>query len=148
MTTREGKPQEVVEPLPGGAAAVSLTPPGQDTGPAPDSTAGSVILADPYAAAFFDLEPAPYPEQPMPLEARLKDVAPAQWRKLAEEHDLVEADVDKLASWWHSDADLGREIECLNDMTKSRDLGFFGYRDTRASFLDLFTRLRAQRLIP
>ncbi|WP_313330462.1 SDR family oxidoreductase [Pseudomonas oryzihabitans] len=99
-------------------------------------------------AAFFDLEPAPYPEQPMPLEARMKDVAPAQWRKLAEEHDLVEADVDKLASWWHSDADLGREIECLNDMTKSRDLGFFGYRDTRASFLDLFTRLRAQRLIP
>ncbi|UFH50108.1 SDR family oxidoreductase [Pseudomonas sp. KNUC1026] len=99
-------------------------------------------------AAFFELEAAPYPEQPMPLEPRLKTQAPAQWKALAEQHGLVQPDVDKLASWWHSDADLSREIECLNDMTKSRDLGFMGYRDTRASFLDLFTSLRAQRVIP
>jgi HAD superfamily hydrolase (TIGR01490 family) len=56
VTTREGKPPEVVEPLPGGAAAVSLPRPEQAAGPAPESTAGSVILADPYAAAFFDLD--------------------------------------------------------------------------------------------
>ncbi|MBA1272253.1 SDR family oxidoreductase [Stutzerimonas azotifigens] len=99
-------------------------------------------------AAFFGLEAAPFPEQPMPLEARLKDVAPEQWRAIAQKHGLREPDVDRLASWWHTDADLGREIECLNDMTKSRELGFLGYHDSRASFLELFTRLRAQRLIP
>ncbi len=99
-------------------------------------------------AAFFDLEAAPYPEQHSPLDARLKDVAPAQWAKIAAKYDLAEADVSKLASWWHTDADLGREIECLNDMTKSRDLGFAGYYDSRASFLELFTLLRAQRIIP
>lgn len=99
-------------------------------------------------AAFFDLEPAPYPDAPMPLEARFKDLAPAQWRQIAAEHGLVEADVDKLASWWHTDADLGREIECVNDMTKSRACGFLGFHDSRASFLELFTQLRAQRLIP
>ncbi|TLX62772.1 NAD-dependent dehydratase [Stutzerimonas nosocomialis] len=99
-------------------------------------------------AAFFELDAAPFPEQPMPLEARLKDAAPEQWRAIAQNHGLREPDVDRLASWWHTDADLGREIECLNDMTKSRELGFLGYHDSRASFLELFTRLRAQRLIP
>ena len=99
-------------------------------------------------AAFFGLEAQPYPQQPLPLEARLKDSAPAQWTKLAEKYGLVEADVNKLASWWHTDADLGREIECVNDMTKSRDLGFLGFHDSRASFLELFTALRAQRVIP
>ncbi|MYZ44389.1 SDR family oxidoreductase [Schauerella aestuarii] len=99
-------------------------------------------------AAFFGLEAAPFPDAPMPLEARFKDTAPALWTALAAKYDLVEADVNKLASWWHTDADLGREIECLNDMTKSRDAGFLGYHDSRASFLELFTALRAQRVIP
>lgn len=62
--------------------------------------------------------------------------------QIAAKHDLVEADVEKLVSWWHTDADLGREIECLNDMTKSRDAGFMDYYDSRASFLELFTALR------
>ncbi|GAE56517.1 hypothetical protein XPR_3152 [Xanthomonas arboricola pv. pruni MAFF 301420] len=44
--------------------------------------------------------------------------------------------------------DLGREIECVNDMTKSRELGFTDFYDSRASFLELFTRLRALRIIP
>lgn len=99
-------------------------------------------------AAFFGLEAAPYPDQPMPLEARLKDTAPPVWDEMATRYTLVEADVSKLASWWHTDADLGREIECVNDMNKSRELGFLGYKDSRASFLELFTQLRAQRIIP
>ncbi|WP_101925086.1 MULTISPECIES: SDR family oxidoreductase [Luteimonas] len=99
-------------------------------------------------AAFFGLEPAPFPETPMPLAPRLQESAPAQWAALAERHGLVERDVDRLASWWHTDADLGRELECLNDMTRSRELGFLGYHDSRASFLELFTSLRAQRIIP
>ncbi len=99
-------------------------------------------------ATSFGLQPAPFPESPMPLEARLKDAAPALWAVIAERHGLVEAEVDRLASWWHTDADLGREIECVNDMTKSRDLGFTDHYDSRASFLELFARLRAQRVIP
>ncbi|KAB7768345.1 SDR family oxidoreductase [Xanthomonas maliensis] len=99
-------------------------------------------------ADFFGLEAAPLPATRAPLEERLADTAPALWKELAEQHGLVEHDVDRLASWWHTDADLGREIECVNDMTKSRALGFLDFYDSRASFLELFTRLRAQRLIP
>ncbi|PPU13602.1 MULTISPECIES: SDR family oxidoreductase [Xanthomonas] len=99
-------------------------------------------------ADFFGLDAAPCPETPQPLEARLSETAPAIWSEIASQHGLVEADVNRLASWWHTDADLGREIECVNDMTKSRELGFTDFYDSRASFLELFTRLRALRVIP
>ena len=36
----------------------------------------------------------------------------------------------RLASWWHTDADLGRTIETFTDMGRSRRLGFLGVRDT------------------
>jgi hypothetical protein len=56
--------------------------------------------------------------------------------------------VDTLASWWHTDADLGRTVETFTDMGKSRRLGFVGVRDTESSFTDLFARLRAERIVP
>jgi hypothetical protein len=60
----------------------------------------------------------------------------------------VERDVDRLASWWHTDSDLGRQLECVNDMTKSRLLGFTLYQESRASFFELFDRLRREKIIP
>ena len=44
--------------------------------------------------------------------------------------------------------DLGREIEVVTDMTKSRLAGFHDYQPTPGSFLDLFARLRKERIIP
>ena len=44
--------------------------------------------------------------------------------------------------------DLGREIEVVTDMTKSRRAGFNEYQPTLASFLDLFARLRRESIIP
>lgn len=96
---------------------------------------------------FFELEVADCPETPQPLETQMADIAPT-WAEIAENNELVEADVSKLASWWHTDADLGRELECVNDVTKSRDFGFDHFRETRAALFDLFTRLRAERIIP
>jgi hypothetical protein len=56
--------------------------------------------------------------------------------------------LSKLQSAWHTDADLGREIEVVTDMTKSRLAGFHAYQPTLGSFLDLFARLRKERVIP
>jgi hypothetical protein len=53
-----------------------------------------------------------------------------------------------LASAWHTDADLGRPIEVVTDMSKSRKLGFLAYQATNESFFDLFTRLRDTHIIP
>jgi hypothetical protein len=57
----------------------------------------------------------------------------------------VEANFDQAS---HTDADLGREIEVVTDMTKSRLAGFHEYQPTLGSFLDLFAKLREDRIIP
>ncbi len=98
-------------------------------------------------ADWFGIEPAPFPDQPMPLERQLADAAPA-WAEIARRHGLVEPDLGRLASAWHTDADLGRPIEVVTDMSRSRSLGFLDYQPTDRAFLDLFGRLRAERVIP
>jgi hypothetical protein len=70
------------------------------------------------------------------------------WAKIAATHGLAEADLARVASWWHTDADLGRNIEVLADMSKSRLAGFSGYRRTEDCFRRLFDRDHAEKIIP
>lgn len=93
------------------------------------------------------VEPAPYPGHPAPLEERMIGAA-AIWRRVAGRDALVEPNVDRLASWWHTDSDLGRTVETHAAMSKSRKAGFSLTQDSSRSFLDLFDRLRAERVIP
>jgi nucleoside-diphosphate-sugar epimerase len=98
-------------------------------------------------AKWFEIEPAAFPQEVSPLETQLADAAPI-WQEIAQKYDLAEPGLDRLISPWHTDADLGRPIEVVTDMSKSRKLGFLEYQPTDDSFYDLFTRLRADRLIP
>jgi nucleoside-diphosphate-sugar epimerase len=98
-------------------------------------------------ASGLGVEPATYPGHASPLESRMGDAARV-WRALAERERLAEPNVDRLVSWWHTDSDLGRTVETYADMTKSRQAGFTGTQDSERSFLDLFDRLRSERIIP
>ncbi len=98
-------------------------------------------------ADWFGIEPAPFPGEGIPLQRQLADAGPV-WAGIARKHGLAEPDFARLASPWHTDADLGRPIEVVADMTKSRKLGFFGYQASDDSFFDLFARLREARIIP
>lgn len=98
-------------------------------------------------ASWFGLEPAPFDGTVRPLEAQMADDAPV-WADIAARHGLVEGDLGRLASAWHTDADLGRPIEVVTDMGKSRRLGFLDYQPTDDAFLDLFGHLRASKVIP
>ena len=97
-------------------------------------------------AGWFGLEPAPFPGEGVPLEQQLADAGPI-WADIARRHDLVEPDLAALVSSWHTDADLGRPIEVVTDMSKSRKLGFLDYQATDDSFFELFARLRDARII-
>ncbi len=46
------------------------------------------------------------------------------WAEIAERHGLVEADIDRLASWWHTDADLGRAMESSPTWARAARAGF------------------------
>jgi nucleoside-diphosphate-sugar epimerase len=98
-------------------------------------------------AGWFGLTPAPFDGEVIPLDAQMAQDAPL-WRTIAAREGLAEADLSRLATPWHTDADLGRPIEVVTDMGKSRKLGFTAYQATDDAFFDLFARLRADRLIP
>jgi hypothetical protein len=101
----------------------------------------------PRLAAALGVEPLAFDGEVTPLERQMTDAAEI-WPEIVRRHGLRDLNVDSLASWWHSDADLGRTIETFTDMGRSRRLGFLGIRDTASSFTDLFARLRAERVIP
>jgi nucleoside-diphosphate-sugar epimerase len=98
-------------------------------------------------ASWFAIAAAPFPEELAPLERQLAEAAPI-WSSIARKYGLIELDLDRLVSAWHTDADLGRPIEVVTDMSKSRKLGFLDYQATDDSFFDLFARLREARVIP
>ena len=98
-------------------------------------------------AEWFGLQPAPFPGEGVPLQRQLADAGPV-WSEIARKYGLGESDLSVITSAWHTDADLGRPIEVVTDMSKSRKLGFLDYQATDDSFFDLFTRLRKARIIP
>jgi nucleoside-diphosphate-sugar epimerase len=98
-------------------------------------------------ADWFGVRAAQLEGEGIPLERQLADSAPA-WKQIVAKHGLVEDDFARLVSAWHTDADLGRPVEVVTDMSRSRKLGFTEYQPTDESFFDLFQRLRDARLIP
>lgn len=98
-------------------------------------------------AEWFGVPAAGFSGSVQPLEAIMASDQ-ALWREMAERHGLVEPALDRLASPWHTDLDLGRPLEVMTDMARSRKLGFAAFQATDESFFDLFTQLRAERLIP
>jgi nucleoside-diphosphate-sugar epimerase len=98
-------------------------------------------------ATHFHVEPVAPPPDGLPLERQLSDAKPL-WAEIAARYGLLEPDLGVLASPWHTDADLGRPIEVLTDMSKSRRLGFVDYEPTEDSFLDLFAELHERKIIP
>jgi hypothetical protein len=98
-------------------------------------------------AQWFDIHPAPLPADTQPLEQQMAKDAEV-WKTMAGQYGLEEADIARLISPWHTDADLGRPIEVVTDMSKSRKLGFLDYQATDDAFFEVFNQLREARLIP
>jgi nucleoside-diphosphate-sugar epimerase len=125
------------------------------TTPATANTALNIVNGDvfrwrrmwPRLAAALGVEPRGFDGEAAPLEQQMADAGEI-WPQIVRRHGLRDYPVEQLASWWHTDADLGRTIETFTHMGRSRRLGFLGVRDTESSFTDLFARLRAEQIVP
>jgi nucleoside-diphosphate-sugar epimerase len=98
-------------------------------------------------ADYFGLEAVPFSETNGPLAAQMADAGPT-WADIAKKRDLVETELKRIASFWHTDADLLRPFECITDMSKSRALGFSASTPSDQAFFDLFDRMQRERVIP
>jgi nucleoside-diphosphate-sugar epimerase len=101
----------------------------------------------PKLASHLGVPAAKYPGHAQPLEKQMEGVEYV-WDRIVEKHGLKRNALNSVASWWHSDADLGRVIENFTDMTKSRDMGFTAYQNSARSFTDALDRLRAAKVLP
>ena len=102
----------------------------------------------PQIAEHFGLEWEGYADAPRPLEVSMADIAAGVATSSRARRTCVEPDLSRVASWWHTDGDLGRDIECVTDMTKSRAAGFSATRDSRATFFAYAEQYRSARVIP
>lgn len=127
------------------------------TSPAGRNQAFNVVNGDVFRwkwmwerlAHWFGVEPAPFSGEHTPLESQFIEMdAPGLWRGIAAKYGLAEPNLEVLTSAWHTDADLGRPVEVITDMSKSRRLGFLEYQPTDDSFFELFGKLREAKLIP
>jgi nucleoside-diphosphate-sugar epimerase len=101
----------------------------------------------PVLARYFGLKSEPYGGSQLSLSEMMADADKA-WRDMATKYNLIEPNLNKLAKWWHCDADFGRNVECISDMSRSRALGFNGYQNSRQTFTDLFSQLTDAHIIP
>ncbi|MFS4428175.1 SDR family oxidoreductase [Chryseobacterium sp. S90] len=98
-------------------------------------------------ADWFGIEAEGFEGTIKPLEKELENDHEI-WVAIAEKYSLKEKNLNRLSSAWHTDLDLGRPLEVMCDMSKSRKLGFTAYISTEDSFTDVFKRLRAENMIP
>lgn len=98
-------------------------------------------------ADWFGIEAEDFDGTVRPLENELNKNH-SIWKKIAEKYSLKEDNLDRLASAWHTDLDLGRPLEVMCDMFNSRNRGFTAYQNTEDSFTGLFEKLKEERLIP
>ena len=101
----------------------------------------------PRIAKWFGVEWEGFAGEVTPLEAQMADDARV-WKRIVEKHGLVEPDLSRVASPWHTDLDLSRPIEVMTDMAESRKHGFTAYQNTEQAFQSLFAELRADKVIP
>ncbi|MBV9218191.1 MAG: SDR family oxidoreductase, partial [Methylobacteriaceae bacterium] len=100
------------------------------TTPAAADTAFNVVNGDVFRwkkmwghiARYFEIEPAAYPGAASPLAAMLADTG-ADWDRIVARRNLKPYALERIAPWWHVDADLGRTQEVMADMSRSRELG-------------------------
>jgi nucleoside-diphosphate-sugar epimerase len=101
----------------------------------------------PRIAEWFGVACEGFDKTPVPLESQMANYAEI-WKAMASKYDLVEPDLWRVASPWHTDLDMGRPLEVMTDMARSRKLGFLVYQSTEEAFRDLFATLRAEKVIP
>ncbi|SIT23193.1 Nucleoside-diphosphate-sugar epimerase [Chryseobacterium ureilyticum] len=98
-------------------------------------------------ANWFGIQAEGYNGSIRPLEKEMENTQEI-WTKIAEKYNLKEKNVNRLSSAWHTDLDLGRPLEVMCDMSKSRKLGFTAYKNTEDSFIEVFERLKSENIIP
>ncbi|KAM0270233.1 hypothetical protein ACHAQH_009515 [Verticillium albo-atrum] len=118
-------------------------------------SAGSTQLNEPSPLSVFEEESGLKGRVgPGTLEHRIdlvkwsqRDDVRKTWEKLAEREGL-EKDAFEKATWGFLVFILGRAYDLVISMSKAREIGWTGYKDTWKAFSDVFGQLEAEKILP
>jgi nucleoside-diphosphate-sugar epimerase len=99
----------------------------------------------PRFAEFFDMALAD--PQTIQLTEFMPDMEPV-WDRCVKHHGLRPYPYRDVAHWGFGDVVFGITWDNISSTIKARRFGFHECRDTEEMFLDLFARLRRERVIP
>lgn len=99
----------------------------------------------PKIARFFEMDTAP--PLPMALDVAMAD-KDALWQAMTKKYGLAGHPYRDVSSWGFGDAVFSWNYDFFADGTKARRMGFHDFVDTEEMFIDVFRRMRSEKIIP
>jgi len=98
-------------------------------------------------AEKFDLEPLPYQGEGFSLAETMKDKG-LVWDAIVRENKLHPTKIEEVGIWWFADLTLNLPQETIHSMNKSKEYGFFGFRNTETSLAYWIDKMKASHVVP
>ena len=76
----------------------------------------------------------------------MKDKGPV-WDKIVKEKGLVPTKLEEVAAWWFADGMFSGPCPLIS-MNKSKEHGFFGFRNSKSCFIYWIDKMRSYRVVP
>nr|GME19947.1 3-oxo-Delta(4,5)-steroid 5-beta-reductase-like [Ipomoea batatas] len=97
-------------------------------------------------AQKFEVEAAEFEEKTPSLEVMMKEKGPV-WDEIVRENRLLPTKLEDVGQWWFMDVVLGAECP-LDNMNKSKEHGFLGFRNSEKAFVSWIDKVKAHRIVP
>jgi len=98
-------------------------------------------------AEKFDLESLPHEGEGFSLVEAMKDKGPV-WDAIVGENKLHPTKIEEVGNWWFADLILNPPWGAVLSMNKSKEYGFFGFRNTETSMVQWIDKIRASNIVP
>ncbi|KAG9155605.1 hypothetical protein Leryth_017031 [Lithospermum erythrorhizon] len=69
------------------------------------------------------------------------------WKKIVEINGLVPSNLEEVGVWWFVDIVLNDHVK-LDTMNKSKEHGFFGFRNSKNAFISWIDKAKVSKIVP
>lgn len=98
-------------------------------------------------AEEFEVEAEEFDEtKTWTLEEMMKDKGQI-WDEIVKENGLVASKLEEIGGWWFADIVLSGECP-LDNMNKSKEHGFVGFRNSKNAFISWIYKVKANKIVP
>ncbi|PIA33068.1 hypothetical protein AQUCO_04200074v1 [Aquilegia coerulea] len=94
----------------------------------------------------FGVECAEF-EEGISLQELMKDKGPV-WDEIVKENKLCPTKLEEVGAWWVVDTFFSWKELGLSSMNKSKEHGFFGFRNSTTSFISWIDKMKVYKIVP